>query len=162
MGKMFAIHQSRLPPKTKKKKQNKIDLDSKHYMKRAQNKCRRIKLGGILFLPEASICIQREQVYRSLLRYHSGKIRNRGNLKISARRCNIEQQLLLSIDEVKARLLFCKGNCNHFLGHGQQYHIKHLHNRLDAAKDRKYEEAEKKILDIIRREKDRGFWRRIN
>ena len=119
-------------------------------------------MGGILFLPEASICIQREQVYRSLLRYHSGKIRNRGNLKISARRCNIEQQLLLSIDEVKARLLFCKENCNHFLGHGQQYHIKHLHNRLDAAKDRKYEEAEKKILDIIRREKDRGFWRRIN
>ena len=30
------------------------------------------------------------------------------------------------------------------------------------AKDQKDEEAEKKILDIIIREKDRGFWRRIN
>ena len=96
------------------------------------------------------------------MQYHSGKIRNRDNLKRLARRCNIEQLLLLSIDEVKARLLFCKETCNHFQGNGQRYCKKHLHNRLDAAKDRKDEESEKKILDIIRREKYREFGQRIH
>ena len=96
------------------------------------------------------------------MRYHSGKIRNRGNLKISARRFNIAQPLLLTIGEVKGRLIFYKEKCNHFRRHGQKYRRKHLHNRLDEAKDRNDEEAEKKILDIIRQEKDRGFWRLIN
>ena len=103
--KMLAIHQSRLRPKIKKMKLNKIDLDSKQYMKRAEKKCRRIKSGRIPSSPEASIWIQRAQVYRSLLRYHSGNIRNKGNLKRSARRCKIVQPLLLSIGEVKAKLL---------------------------------------------------------
>ena len=128
----------------------------------AEKKCRRIKSGRIPFLPEASIWIQRAQEYLSLLRYHSGKILNRGNLKRSARRCNIEKTLLLSIDEVKARLLLCKEKWNHFRRHGQQCRRKHLHYILDAAKYQKDEDAEKKILDIIRREKERGFWRRIN
>ena len=161
-GKMLAIHQSRLPQKIKKMKLDKIDLDSQQYMKRPGKKCRRIKSGRIPFSPEASIWIRRAQVYRSLLRYHSGKIQNMGNLKRSARRCNIAKPLLLSIVEVKARLLFCKEKCNHFQSHGQQYRRKRLHNILDAEKDRKDEEAGNKILDIIRRERDRGFWRRIN
>ena len=67
-----------------------------------------------------------------------------------------------SIDEVKVILLFCKERCNHFRRHDQRYCRKRLHDRFDAAKDRKDEEAENKILDIIRREKDRGFWKRIN
>ena len=162
MKKMLAIHQSRLPPKIKKTKLDKIDLDSQQYMKREEKKCRRIKLGIIPFSPEASIWILRLQVYRSLLRYHPGNIRNRGNLKRSARRCNIAQPLLLSVDEVKARLLFCKEKCNHFWRHSQQYRRKNLHNRLDAAKDWNDEEDEKKLLDIIRREKYRSFCRQIN
>ena len=93
--------------------------------------CRQIRSGRILFSPEASIWIWRAQVYCSLLRYHSGKIRNKGNFKISARRCNNAQQLLLYISEIKARLLFCKEKCNHFLRHGQRYCRKYLHNRLD-------------------------------
>ena len=134
MEKMIAIHQSRLPPKINKKRLDKIDLDIQIYMNRAEKKCRRIKLGIIPLSPEASICIRRAQVYRSLLQYHSGKIRNRGNLKRSARRCNIEKTLLLSIDEVKAKLILCKEKCNHFRRHGQRYRRKYLHNRLDAAK----------------------------
>ena len=159
---MLAIHQSRLPHKINKTKLNKIDLDSQLYMKRAEKKWRRIKSWRIPSLSEASIWIWRAQYYFSLLRYHSGHIQNRGNLKRSARKCNIAQPLLLSIGEVKARFLFCKEKCNYFQRHGQRYHKKHFHNRLNAGKEQKDEEAKKRILDIIRQKKDRGFWRRIN
>ena len=60
MEKMLAIHQSRLPPKIKKKKLDKSDLYSQQYMKRAEMKCRRIKMGRIPFSPEASIWIRIE------------------------------------------------------------------------------------------------------
>ena len=157
MEKMLAIHQSRLPQKLKKKKLDKIDRDSQQYMKRAEKKYRPIKSGIIPFPPEASIWIRRAQVYCSLLQYHSGKIRSRGNLKISTRRCNIEQPLLLSIFEVKARLIFCKKKCNLFRRHSKRYRRKHLRNRLDAAKDRKDEEAEKKYYISLDRRKIGGF-----
>ena len=45
MEKMLAIHQSRLPQKIKKKKLDKIDLDSQQYMKRVEKECIRIKSG---------------------------------------------------------------------------------------------------------------------
>ena len=135
MEKMLGINQLRLHLKIRKKRLDKIDLDSQHYRKRAEKKCRRIKSRRIPFSPEDSIWIQRAQVYRSLLQYHSGNIQNRGKLKRSSRRCNIEKPLQLSIDEVKARLLLCKEKCNHFRRHSQQYRRKHLHKRLDAAKD---------------------------
>ena len=57
MEKMLAINQSRLPSEIKKKKLDKIDLDSQQNMKRADKKCRRIKSGRIPFSPEASIWI---------------------------------------------------------------------------------------------------------
>ena len=51
MAKILAIHQSRLPPKIKKMKLDKIDLDSQQYMKKAEKKCRQIKSGRIPFSP---------------------------------------------------------------------------------------------------------------
>ena len=56
-----------------------IDKELTQYMRRAEKKCRRIKSGRIPFSPDASMWIKRLQVYRSLLRYYAGKIRNRGN-----------------------------------------------------------------------------------
>jgi hypothetical protein len=54
-------------------------------MRNAEKKSKKIKSGQIPFLPEASVWIKRTQVYRSLLKYQDGRIRNRGNLKRSAR-----------------------------------------------------------------------------
>jgi hypothetical protein len=70
-----------------------LDEELTQYMRYAKKKCRKIKSGRIPFSPEASMWIKRTQVYRSLLKYHAGKIRNRGNLKRSARRCGIENAL---------------------------------------------------------------------
>ena len=131
-------------------------------MVHAEKKCRRIKSGRIPFSPDSAIWIRRSQVYRSLLRYHAKKIRNRGNLKRSARRCGIKDPLKLSIEEIRARLRHCKSQCAYFRKHGHRYRRKHLHNRLQAAQDRHDEEAANKIMAIINRERSKSYWRRLN
>ncbi len=68
-------------------KLNQLDWEGEQYMKHAEKKCHRIKSGRIPFSPEASLWIRQCQVYRSLLRWHAGKIRNRGNLKCTTQRC---------------------------------------------------------------------------
>ena len=95
-----------------KEKLDSIDKETKEHMKGAEKKCRRIKSGRIPFLPESSRWIRRAQVYRSILRYHAGKIRNRGNLKRAARRCGILGPLGMPLTEVRLRLKECKKQCN--------------------------------------------------
>lgn len=59
----------------------KIDNKGKLYMRRAEKKCRNFKNLRITFSPEAEIWIHSCQVYVSLLRWHSGKIRNKSTSK---------------------------------------------------------------------------------
>ena len=83
-------------------------------------------------------------------------------MKRTARRVGIREPLQLLVEEVKARLEYYKERCNHFRRHGKRYRRKHLEERLDAAKESEDEESERRILEIIRREKERSFWRRLN
>ena len=76
-----------------KTKLDNIDQQTKEHMRGAEKRCRRIKSGRIPFSPESSRWIRRAQVYRSVLRYHAGKIRNCSNLKRSACRCGILKPL---------------------------------------------------------------------
>ena len=87
----------------------------------AKKKCRKIKSGRIPFSPEASKWIRRAQVYRSLLRLHTEKIRHIGNLKRAARRCGIEKPMKMPLAEIRARLKVCKEKCNFFKRHGHRY-----------------------------------------
>ena len=52
-------------------KLDKIDEEQKDYMLHAEKKCRRIKSGRILFSPNSSKWIRRDQVYTSILRFHA-------------------------------------------------------------------------------------------
>jgi hypothetical protein len=79
---------------------NKLDRQSRDIMLNTEKKFQRIKSGPIPFSPEAAIWIYLTQVYRSLLRYHRGLIRNRSNLKQTARRCGILQCFSISIKEI--------------------------------------------------------------
>ena len=45
---------------------------------------------------------------------------------------------------------------------GRDTERKHLKNCLNRAKKNNNEESEKKILEIIQREKDRSFWGRLS
>ena len=80
-----------------KEKLDCIDRQTKEYIRGAEKRCRRIKSGRIPFSPEPSRWIRRTQVYRSVLRYHAGKIRNRSNLKRTAHRCGILRPLLMPL-----------------------------------------------------------------
>jgi hypothetical protein len=82
---------------------NWLDKELGAYMRYAEKNCQNIKSGRIPFSPEASLWIRQTQGYRSLLRYHAGKIRNQGNLKQSARRCNIPDAFSLSIQDIYFR-----------------------------------------------------------
>ena len=64
---------------------NKVDDECAQYMRHAEGKCRKFRTGRIPFSPEAALWIRRCQVYRSLIRYHQGKIKNKGNLRRTAR-----------------------------------------------------------------------------
>jgi hypothetical protein len=138
-------------------KLNKLDQEGEAYMKHAEKKCRRLKSGRIPFSPEASLWIRQTQVYRSLLRWHNGKIQNYGNLCRTARRCQINAPFQLTVDDIKLRLVICKEKCNYFRKHGHHHRRQHLTNCLEAAQDREDENAERHILSIIKREKDKAF-----
>ncbi len=131
------------------KRLNGLDKELGNYMRYAEKHCRKIKSGRIPFFPEASLWICQTQVYPSLLRYHAGKVRNRGNLNQTARRCSIPDAFSLSIQEIYFRLKVCTSKCKYFRKNGKYYRRKHLFNCLDIAKEKEYEEAAKQILAII-------------
>jgi hypothetical protein len=126
-----------------------IDKEGKTYMQHAEKICRKIKCCRFPFLPEASIWIRQVQVYYLLLCFHQGKIKNRGNLKRAARRCNIPNPLGLTIADILACLETCKKECNFYQEHGQCFRRKHLSNRLRIAQEQEDEEAFQKISSII-------------
>jgi hypothetical protein len=161
--KMVAAHAKRdQDPKKFKDVMNKVDQQSKEFMTHAEKKCRKLKCGKIPFSPEAAEWIKRCQFYRTLLRALSGKKCNRGNFKRLARRLNISNPLSLPVEEVVMRLRECKQQCKYFQIHGQKYRRKFLNKRLEAAREKQDVEAEQRILQIIARERDRAFWRRLN
>ena len=139
-----------------------IDEEGKAYMRRAEKICRKIKCCRIAFSPEAAIWIRRVQVYYSILRFHKGKIKNRGNLKRAARRCNITDPLRIPIKEIVIRLEACKKECLFYREHGKRFRQKHLEERRKVAQDNDDEEAFASISAIIQREHQRDFWRRLN
>ncbi len=148
--------------KSIQRKLNKIDKQSKELMINAEKKCRRIKSGRIPFSPEAALWIRRSQVYRSLIQYHNGFIRNCRNLRRTARRCGIERCFELLVEDILFRLTPCIKKCDYFRRNGKHYRRKHLNNCLARARDKDDSDKKREILAIIQREKDRSFWRRIN
>ena len=143
-------------------KTNQIDKECKQYMRRAEKKCRKIKNGRIPFSPESSIWIRRRQVYRSLLRLLQNRIKNWSNLRQSALRCGIRKPFQLKKKDIQLRLKVCEEKCQYFERHGHSYRRKHLQNQLSAAKARGNTKAEEQILAILKRERERSFWRRLN
>ncbi len=59
-------------------------------------------------------------------------------------------------------MVICKEKCNYFRKHGQCHRQQHLTNCLEAAQDQADETAEQNILAIIKQEKDKAFWCRLN
>jgi hypothetical protein len=58
---------------------NRLDRELGHYMQHAEKKYLKIKSGRIPFYPESFLWIRGTRVYRSLLKYHAGRIWNHAN-----------------------------------------------------------------------------------
>ncbi len=126
-------------------------------MLNAKKKCRCIKPGRIPFSPEGWT-----QVYRSLLRFHDGRIQYWGNLKRTLRQCGIEHCFNIKVEEILLQLKVCIQKCDYFWKNGKQYRRKHLNDCLARARDKEDSDKEREILGIISHEKDRSFWRQLN
>ena len=157
--KLHEVHISDWSHAEKEQRVCAIHQAGKEFMTHAEKVCRKIKCCRIPYSPEASIWIRRAQVYYSLLRYCKGKIKNVGNLKRAARRCNISNPLGLSAGGIAARVEECKRECKFYQEHGKQFRAQHLTMRLRLALERADEEAVGKIAAIIQWEKQRSFWR---
>ena len=158
---MEKAHENSTSKASLKIKLDKIDEEQKGYMIHAKKKCRHIKSGRIPFSLDSSKWIRRAQVYRSILRFHAKRIREKSTLKRAARRCGIRNPLSIPLSEVRARLKVCKEKCNYFRKHGQKYRNRHLKVRLKISQDKVDEQAEKRILAILQGEKERAHWRRL-
>jgi hypothetical protein len=90
-------------------------------MKHTEKTCRKLKSGRICFSPESVIWIKREQIYRLLMEYRLGCIKNRGNLKRAARRQQIQNPFQILMAELKARLEVCEEQNNYFRENGERY-----------------------------------------
>jgi hypothetical protein len=55
-----------------------------------------------------------------------------------------------------------KKKCEYFCKHGHAYRKKHLQNLLSVAQAKNQKKAEQQILEIICREPEQAFWRRLN
>lgn len=65
------------------------------------------------------------------------------------------------MEEINARLTECKTQCRYFKVHGARYRKQHLNRRLTAATEKEDSDAERRILQIMQREKERAFWSRL-
>ncbi len=101
---MSEAHRSNLATNKKTEVINNINREGRDYMRQAEKLCRKIKCCRIPYSPEAAIWIRRSQVYYSIIRWHEEKIRNKGNLKRAARRCNIQNPLGMSMAKVLLRV----------------------------------------------------------
>jgi hypothetical protein len=158
LERMVAIATSNQPKADIAKALNKLDKEGDACMKHTEKKCCRLKSGRIPFSPEASLWIRQSQVYRSLLHWHARKVRNRGNLRRTAQRCQINAPFQLTVDDIKLRLWICKEKSDYFWKHGKRHRWQHLNQCLERVQEREDEAAECQILAIIKREKDWAFW----
>jgi hypothetical protein len=68
----------------------------------------------------------------------------------------------MSMAEVLLRVKECKQECKFYQENGRRFRTKHLTKRMRLAQERNDKEAFKKIGDIINKEKQGLFWRRLN
>ena len=67
----------------------------------------------------------------------------------------------MSSQEIRSLLTICESQIAYFREFGERYRKKHLLNRVDAARQAGNDKAARQILNIIAREKQRSFWRKI-
>jgi hypothetical protein len=87
---MVAAASSGTPKEDMAQTLNKLDQEGEAYMKHTEKKCHRLKSSRIPFSPEALLWIRQCKVYYSCLRWHTGKLRNYGNLCRTAQQCQIK------------------------------------------------------------------------
>jgi len=140
---------------------NRIDQEGGQYMQAAEKRCRKIRAGCIPFSPDAVSWLRRLQVYRALLKNKAGRIRHSGNLVRAARQVGIVDTLRIPEQVIRERLEDCYRKAELLKKTGWILRRRHLRKRCQEAEEQGDSATVQQILAIIKREKDRAFWGRI-
>ena len=86
---------------------HKLDHEREQYMKNAENKCRKRRMGGVDFSPEVIVWKKRRDVLNSVIRWHKETWLNRTILKIMAMACGIQRPTSTILPEANRAYRIC-------------------------------------------------------
>lgn len=127
----------------------------------AEHRCRKIRSGCIPFSPETVKWLRRIQVYHALPQRQAGQRKNQGNLLRTAKRVGIENSLQMSAEEIRLQLKICENKCSTLKCTGWLVRRRFLLDRCKCAQEKHDKSTVEKLLALIKREKDRAFWSRL-
>ena len=83
----------------------------------------------------------------------------------SVKDVNVESDIVRPGTTISTKVGVCAifpdwAKCKHFASHGHKCQHQHIEQRLSVARRRRDEEVERRILEIVPREKIRANWRR--
>ena len=140
---------------------NKWDKEMTELMMCAEKKCKKFKNSYIPYSPVIGLWTHRLNTYRWIVRYKRGHDCNISNLRRTCRRNDISSPLIMSLEEALTQEEACKKKLEDYRKSAPELRVKHLQERLSAAKKRNDEDSEKAIIQILRREHDRKKYRRL-
>ena len=79
----------------------KLDNERVKYMKNAEKKCRKRRMGGVDFSPEVIIWKNRRGLWNSVIRWHKGEWINCTIIKRRETACGIQRPLSTTLIEAK-------------------------------------------------------------
>lgn len=141
---------------------NRWDSELGEYMRCAERASTDGCSGTICFSPTVGQWLKKRSILKWILRWHDGKVPDVRNLLRAARRHQMDNPLSLSKEDVEARLVACMSEIYTIKMQAPALRSKHLQWRLNLAKKRDDEVAEKEITRIIRNEARRRRQCRIN
>ncbi len=152
------VYTAGLLSKQTKKWLDRIDVESKQYMKYTEKKCQRI-LDAYPFSLESAKWIRWLQIpLRAGFHMRLG-MQQRESLHATP--ASIPPPFSLSEADILALMKICQDHCSYFQTHGKLYRKKLLKDQAEQAQAIGDKEAEKQILGIIKQEQECAFWKRV-
>jgi len=127
----------------------------------AEARCGHNYAGQMEYSEGVGIWWNRLRIYRWMIRFKSGRVKDARNLFRQCKRHHLPQPRDLSVGDIAAREANCLAELVSLRRRAPELRVKFLRERLDAAKEREDPKAIHGIRRILRREAIRKRWRKV-
>lgn len=138
-----------------------LDRGSSQLMLHAESKCRKLHMGDIPFSEDYAILARRRQSLKALLRMHEKGLTGHTKVIKTAEKAGITNAAQLLKEEVRSLYLKCRSKLRHMRSKAESMRTSFLWERVHYAKQRGQKRKEKRLREIIRRERARKMWRHL-